>query len=77
MHISDIARECSQRCVQLALKCSDEEVAVELNAMAVQLMVAVVRGAELLVDSTPVRRPGSEQSGLSVSALASSKLTPV
>lgn len=50
MHISDTALECSQRCIQLASKCTDEEIAVELNALAVQLMVAVARNAELIID---------------------------
>jgi hypothetical protein len=58
MHISDIALECSQRCTQLASKCTDEEIAIELSVLAVKLMVAVVRDAELLVDSSP--RSGTE-----------------
>ena len=60
MHISGIATECSRRCVQLALKCTDEEVAVELNALAVELMVAAVKDAELLVVSSPTSRPESK-----------------
>jgi len=50
MHISDTALECSQRCLQLASKCTDEEIAVELNALAVQLIIAVARNAELIID---------------------------
>jgi hypothetical protein len=46
--------------VQLALKCTDEEVAVELNALAVELMVAAVKDAELLVVSSPTSRPESK-----------------
>lgn len=49
MHISGIALECSRCCAQLALKCSNEEIAVELNVLAVQLMTAAVRDAELLL----------------------------
>ena len=60
MHISDIVRECSQRCMKLAQNCSDEKFAVELNAMAVQLMIAVVRDAELLVQSVSTKRSDSE-----------------
>jgi len=52
MHISDIALECSRRCAQLALKCTNEEIAVELNVLAVQLMTAAVRDAELLLDTS-------------------------
>lgn len=52
MHISDIALECSRRCAQLALKCTNEEVATELNVLAVRLMVAAAKDAELLVDQT-------------------------
>jgi len=56
MHISDIVLECSQRCAQLALRCTNEEVAIELNVLAVQLMVAAVRDAELLVDTPKAAR---------------------
>jgi len=57
MHISDTALECSRRCVQLALKCTNEKIAVELNIlavqlMAVQLMAAAVRDAGLLLDAS-------------------------
>ncbi|MDO8980448.1 MAG: hypothetical protein Q7V17_14570 [Afipia sp.] len=52
MHISDTALECSRRCAQLALKCTDEEIAVELNVLAVQLMAAAVRDAESLLDAS-------------------------
>ncbi len=55
MHISDIALECSQRCAQLALKCTNEEVAIELNVLAVRLMVAAVRDAELPANQTDAR----------------------
>lgn len=41
MHISDTALECSRRCAQLALKCTNEEIAVEHNIL--QLMAAAVR----------------------------------
>lgn len=61
MHISDIALECSQRCAQLATKCTDEEIAIELNVLAVRLMVAAVRDTELLVDQT---RPGKQAAAL-------------
>lgn len=63
MHISDTVLECSQRCAQLALKCTDEEVAVELNALAVQLMVAAVRDAELLVGPSKKINPEAPLSG--------------
>lgn len=63
MHISDIALECSQRCAQLASKCTDEEIAIELNVLAVRLMVAAARDAELLVDQTPPRRQTAALSG--------------
>lgn len=62
MHISDIALECSQRCAQLASKCTDEEIAIELNVLAVRLMVAAVRDTELLVDQT---RPRKQAAALS------------
>lgn len=52
MHISDIALECSRRCARLALKCTNEEIAVELNVLAVQLMTAAVRDAELPLDAS-------------------------
>lgn len=52
MHISDIALACSQRCAQLALKCTNEEVAIELNILAVRLMVAAAKDAELLVNTS-------------------------
>jgi len=31
MHISDTALECSRRCAQLALKCTDEEIATQCS----------------------------------------------
>ena len=68
MHISDIALECSRRCAQLASKCTNEEVAVELNVLAVRLMVAAVRDAELLVDQT---QAGGRQPPLTATALVS------
>jgi hypothetical protein len=34
------------------LKCTNEEIAVELNILAVQLMAAAVRDAELLLDAS-------------------------
>lgn len=63
MHISDIALECSQRCAQLASKCTDEEIAIELNVLAVRLMVAAARDAELLVDQTHPRKQAAALSG--------------
>lgn len=70
MHISDIALECSRRCAQLASKCTNEEVAVELNVLAVRLMVAAVRDAELLVDQT---QAGDGQPPFPATALVSSE----
>jgi hypothetical protein len=67
MHASDVL-ECSQRCAQLALKCTDEEVAVELNVLAVQFMVAAVRDAELLLDAstnTTLEQPPSRDGSVS------------
>lgn len=52
MHISNTALECSRRCAQLALKCTNEEIAVEHNILSVQLMAAAVRDAELLLDAS-------------------------
>ena len=73
MHISDIALECSRRCAQLALKCTHEEVAIELNVLAVRLMAAAVRDAELLVDQP---QAGGGQPPFPATALVRSEPSP-
>jgi hypothetical protein len=54
MHISDTVLDCSRRSLRLAAECTDEHVAVELNLLAIRLLVAAVKDAELMVEQSPV-----------------------
>ena len=54
MNISDVALQCSRRSLQLAAKCSDEQVAVELHLLAIRLLLAAVKDAELIVEESSV-----------------------
>jgi len=53
-HISDEVLDCSRRCLRLAAKCSDDHIAVELQLLALQLLLAAVGDAEITVDELPV-----------------------
>jgi hypothetical protein len=37
MHISDTVLDCARRSLRLAAECTDEQVAVELNLLAIRL----------------------------------------
>ena len=50
MHISDTALQCSRQSLRLAAECTDEHVAVELGLLAIRLMLAVIKDAELIVE---------------------------
>jgi hypothetical protein len=50
MHISDVVLQCSRRSLRLAAECGDERVAVELNLLAIRLLLAAVKDAELIVE---------------------------
>jgi hypothetical protein len=50
MHISDTVLDCSRHSLRLAAECADEHVAVELNLLAIRLLLAAVKDAELIVD---------------------------
>jgi hypothetical protein len=54
MNISDVVLQCSRRSLQLAAECKDEQVAVELHLLAIKLMLAAVKDAELIVEESPV-----------------------
>ena len=49
MHISDVVLQCSRRSLRLAAECTDEQVAVELYLLAIRLLLAVIKDAELIV----------------------------
>jgi hypothetical protein len=53
MHISDAVLECSRRSLRLAAECTDERVAVELNLLAIRLLLAAVKDAELIIEQSP------------------------
>ena len=53
MHISDVVLQCSRRSLRLAAECTDERVAVELYLLAIRLLLAAVKDAELIVDESP------------------------
>ena len=54
MHISDAILDCSRRSLRLAAECTDERVAVELNLLAIRLLLAAVSDAELIIEQSPV-----------------------
>jgi hypothetical protein len=54
MHISDAVLDCWRRGLRLAAECTDEHVAVELNLLAIRLLLAVVNDTELTVEQSPV-----------------------
>jgi hypothetical protein len=54
MHISDAVLECPRRSLRLAAECTDERVAVELNLLAIRLLLAAVNDAELIAEQSPV-----------------------
>jgi hypothetical protein len=54
MHISDAVLDCSRRSLRLAAECTDERVAVELNLLAIRLLLAAVSDAELIIEQSPV-----------------------
>ena len=54
MYISDVVFDCSRRVLRLAADCTDERVAVELNLLAIKLVLAAVADAELTVEQSPV-----------------------
>jgi hypothetical protein len=53
MHISDAVLDCSRRSLRLAAECTDERVAVELNLLAIRLLLAAVKDAELIIEQSP------------------------
>jgi hypothetical protein len=54
MHISDVVLQCSRRSLRLAAECTDEQVAVELYLLAIRLLLAAEKDAELIVEESPV-----------------------
>jgi hypothetical protein len=54
MHISDTVLDCLRRSLRLAAECTDEQVAVELNFLAIRLLLAAVKDAELIVEQSSV-----------------------
>jgi hypothetical protein len=54
MHISDVVLQCSRQSLWLAAGCRDEHVAVELNLLAIRLLLAAIKDAELTVEEQPV-----------------------
>jgi hypothetical protein len=54
MHISDVVLDCARRSLRLAAECTDERVAVELNILAIRLLLSAVKDAELAVEESPV-----------------------
>jgi hypothetical protein len=54
MHISDVVLQCSRRSLRLAAECTDEQVAVELYLLAIRLLLAAIKDAELIVEELPV-----------------------
>jgi hypothetical protein len=54
MHTSDAVLDCSRRSLRLAAECTDERVAVELNVLAIRLLLAAVKDAEVKVEPSPV-----------------------
>jgi hypothetical protein len=52
MHISDTVLDCSRRSLRLAARCTDEHVAVELNLLAIRLILAAVSDAELVIEQS-------------------------
>lgn len=53
MHISDVVLQCSRRSLRLAAECTDEQVAVEFYLLAIRLLLAVIKDAELIVEESP------------------------
>jgi hypothetical protein len=54
MHISDVVLDCSRRSLRLSAECTDEHVAVELKLLAIKLLLAAVKDAELIVEQPPI-----------------------
>jgi hypothetical protein len=54
MHFSDTVLDCSRHSLRLAAECADEHVTVELNLLAIRLLLAAVKDAELIVEQSPV-----------------------
>jgi hypothetical protein len=54
MNFSDAVLDCAQRSLRLAAECADEHVAVELNLLAIRLLLAAVKDAELIVEPSSV-----------------------
>jgi hypothetical protein len=54
MHISDVVLQCSRRSLRLAAQWTDEQVAVELYLLAIRLLLAGVKDAELIVEESLV-----------------------
>ena len=54
MHISDVILQSSRQALRLAAECTDEHVAVELNLLAIRLLLAAVSDAELIIEQSPV-----------------------
>jgi hypothetical protein len=52
MHFSDTVLDCSRRSLRLAAGCTDEHVAVELNLLAIRLLLAAVSDAELAIEQS-------------------------
>jgi hypothetical protein len=48
MNLSDIVLDCSRTCLHLAAKCTDDHAAAELHLLALRLVLAAVRDAELV-----------------------------
>jgi hypothetical protein len=53
MNLSDVVLDCSQTCLRLAAKCTDDHAAAELHLLALRLMLAAVRDAELVMEELP------------------------
>jgi len=50
----DEVLDCSRRCSRLAIECSDDHVAAELQQLSLRLLFAAIDDAEITVDELPV-----------------------
>jgi hypothetical protein len=56
-HISDIVLSSSADCLRLAAECSDDHIAIELQLLSMQLLLAAINDAELLENGLPIQIP--------------------
>jgi hypothetical protein len=53
MNLLDVVLDCSRTCLRLAAKCTDDHAAAELHLLALRLMLAATRDAELVMEELP------------------------